>query len=237
MGAEGTEPARIGEVDAARAHLYALLGQLLARPPAQAVLDRVAGLRGAGGTLGDAIDDLAAGAAAGEAAVRREFDALFIGLDRGELVPYASYYLTGFLNGRPLAHLRRDLEVLGVGRLPGVAEPEDHIALLCETMAGLIAGTIAPAAGMDEEAFFRRHLAPWAERFFSDLERARAAVFYRPLGRLGRLFTSIEAQAWAMAAEAGDEPATSAMAEGGQGEGGEPWPRTSVSAASSGAGS
>jgi TorA maturation chaperone TorD len=214
MGAEAMEPARIGEVDAARAHLYALLGQLLARPPAQGVLDRVAGLRGAGTALGDAIDDLAAAAAAGEAQVRHEFDALFIGLDRGELVPYASYYLTGFLNGRPLAHLRRDLGALGLERLPGVAEPEDHIALLCETMAGLIGGRTAPAADIDEEAFFRRHLAPWAGRFFEDLERARAAVFYRPLGRLGRLFTGIEAQAFAMAAEAGDERATSAAAEG-----------------------
>jgi TorA maturation chaperone TorD len=144
--------------------------------------------------------------------VRREFDVLFIGLDRGELVPYASYYLTGFLNGRPLAHLRRDLRTLGLERLPGVAEPEDHMALLCETMAGLIGGGTAPSADVDEEAFFRRHLAPWAGRFFEDLERARAAVFYRPLGRLGRLFTSIEAQAWAMAAEAGDERAAAAIA-------------------------
>ena len=42
--------------------------------------------------------------------VEREYFDLFIGLGRGELLPYGSYYLTGFLHERPLARLREDLE-------------------------------------------------------------------------------------------------------------------------------
>ena len=54
------------------------------------------------GDFGAAIDALAA--AAQEASVRsvsREYHDLFIGVGRGELVPFASYYLTGFLNEKP----------------------------------------------------------------------------------------------------------------------------------------
>ena len=75
----------------------------------------------------------------------REYHALFIGVGRGELVPFASYYLTGFLNERPLAVLRQDLARLGAVRSESVKEPEDHIAALCEVMAGLIEGSFAEA--------------------------------------------------------------------------------------------
>ena len=57
---------------------------------------------------------LAARAAGCDAdAARREYDALFIGIARGELVPYASYYITGFLHERPLARLSMEMEELG----------------------------------------------------------------------------------------------------------------------------
>lgn len=144
--------------------------------------------------MGQALDELARLAAAtGADAAEREHNALFIGVDRGELVPYASFYLTGFLHDRPLARLRRDMQALGVERRPGVAEPEDHIAALCEIMAGLITGAYGEAPAADAASFFRRHLAPWAGRFFADLERARAAALYRPVGTLGRIFLTIEA--------------------------------------------
>ncbi|MDW8443308.1 MAG: DUF3306 domain-containing protein [Acetobacteraceae bacterium] len=132
-------------------------------------------------------------------AVEREFFDLFIGVGRGELLPYASYYLTGFLHERPLARLRGDLARLGVARAEGVAEPEDHIATLCEVMAGLIDGTFPAPAGEDGR-FFERHLRPWAERFFADLEGAKAARFYRAVGTLGGRFVAIETEALALPA-------------------------------------
>jgi TorA maturation chaperone TorD len=133
----------------------------------------------------------------GADSVAREYFDLFIGTGRGELLPYGSYYLTGFLNERPLARLRADLEALGIERAAETAEPEDHAAILCEIMAGLIGGQFR--APLDRQLQFQeKHLAPWIGRFFADLEAAKAAVFYRPVGTIGRLFIDIETQAFAL---------------------------------------
>jgi TorA maturation chaperone TorD len=183
-----------------RARVYGLLSGLLARPPDDGLLARLTGLGDDGSALGEALGAL--GTAAREAraeAVEREFHDLFIGLGRGELLPYASYYLTGFLHERPLAKLRGDLAVLGIERAAGVVEPEDHIATLCEVMAGLIDGSLGDGPEQDRR-IFERHLRPWAERFFADLEQAKAARFYRAVGRLGRVFIGIETEAFALPA-------------------------------------
>jgi TorA maturation chaperone TorD len=182
-------------VDSERARLFALLGRLLGGAPDAALLALLRLLRPVDGELGEGYAALSAAAAATapEAAEREYFD-LFIGVGRGEILPYASYYLTGFLHERPLADLRGDLARLGIERAEGVAEPEDHIAFLCETYAGLIAGAFAP--GPEETApFFARHIRPWAARFFADLEKAQAASFYRAVGRLGRIAVELEAAA------------------------------------------
>ena len=128
--------------------------------------------------------------------VEREYFDLFIGLGRGELLPYGSYYLTGFLHERPLARLRAHLDKLGIERTEGQAEPEDHAAILCEIMAGLASRRFPAPTGSDREVF-EQHLAPWIGRFFADLEQAEAADFYRRIGALGRVFISIETEAFA----------------------------------------
>jgi TorA maturation chaperone TorD len=142
------------------------------------------------------------------AAAKAEYGALFIGMARGELLPYASYYLTGFLNEKPLALLRQDMARLGIARAENVKEPEDHIAAICEMMAGLIEGSFgAPADLETQRAFFDRHLACWAETFFTDLEAARAAVLYAPVGTVGRAFIEIERTAFEMSGSATLRPA------------------------------
>jgi TorA maturation chaperone TorD len=182
-------------VDLERSRLFALLGRLLGDSPDAALLARLKGLRAGEGEIGEAYGTLgAAAAAATPEAVEREYFRLFIGVGRGELLPYASYYLTGFLHERPLAELRGDLARLGVARAEGVAEPEDHIAFVCETFAGLIAGDFA-AEPEEAAAFFARHMRPWAARAFADMEKAEGADFYRAVGRLGRLAVEIEAAA------------------------------------------
>ena len=182
-------------MDVERARLFALLGRLMSAAPDAGLLAQLRQLRATEGELGEAYGLLGAAAAATTAeAVEREYFNLFIGVGRGEILPYASYYLTGFLHERPLADLRGDLGRLGIERAEGVAEPEDHIAFVCETFAGLIAGAFA--AGPEEAApFFARHIRPWAARMFADLEKAEAAAFYRAVGRLGRLAAEIEATA------------------------------------------
>jgi TorA maturation chaperone TorD len=188
----------VDEVDAARAHEYALLSVLLARAPDSALLARIAQLRGDPTPLGLAHAALAEAASrATVERVEREFFELFIGIGRGELLPYSSYYLTGFLHERPLARLRVDLQELAVERAEGQAEPEDHAAILCETMAGLVSRRF-PAPAEADRRLFELHLAPWIGRFFVDLERAQSADFYRAVGALGRAFVEIEAEAFAL---------------------------------------
>ena len=196
FAAEATGDAN--EVDVARAQEYALLAALLARAPDAGLLSRLSELRADASPLG------LAHAALGQAAsgttverVEREYFDLFIGLGRGELLPYGSYYLTGFLHERPLARLRTDLAALGIERAEGQYEPEDHAAILCEIMAGLASGRFGAKPGADQQ-IFEKHLAPWISRFFADLERAEAADFYRQVGTLGRVLMDIETEAFAL---------------------------------------
>jgi TorA maturation chaperone TorD len=188
----------VDEIDLARSREYALLSALLARSPDAELLTRLARLGGDASPLGVAHIALAEAAANADVTkVEREYFNLFIGLGRGELLPYGSYYLTGFLNERPLARLRDDLAALGVERVEGNYEPEDHAATLCEIMSGLAGGTLPAPEGM-EHRLFEKHLAPWIGRFFTDLERAEAASFYRHVGTVGRAFVEIETEAFAL---------------------------------------
>jgi TorA maturation chaperone TorD len=190
----------VDEIDRARAQEYALLATLLSRSPDRDLIGRLALLRGDASPLG------AAHAALGEAAGRadqasagREYFDLFTGLGRGAILPYSSHYLTGSLYGRPLARLRETLQQLGITGGAGHSEPEDHVAILCEVMAGLVGGDIAGPAGTDR-VFFEKHLAPWIRRFFVDLEHAKSADFYARVGSLGRVFVDVETEAFALSA-------------------------------------
>lgn len=187
------------ELDLARGREYGLLARLLLRAPDAALLDALAQLRGDATELGLARIALAEAASATSAeAVGHEFFDLFIGVGRGDVLPYASFYLTGFLHERPLAAVRQAMAELGVARDPSVAEPEDHLGTLCEIMSGLSDGSIASDdAG---EAFFRKHLAPWAARCFTDIANAPSANFYQAVGRLGQSFIGIETEAFALPA-------------------------------------
>ncbi len=188
------------EEDALRADLYGLLATLLSGPPSQEVISSAAALTGDKSDLGRAVTELASIAAkATPEQLKREYNALFIGLGRGELLPYGSYYLTGFLHEKPLALLREHMKMLGIARNEDVKEPEDHIATLCEMMAGLIRGAFGtPLPPKDQEAFFNTHVAPWAGHFFTDLEKASGSVFYAPVGKIGRAFMQIEIEACRM---------------------------------------
>jgi TorA maturation chaperone TorD len=200
-GAEtALNPIPIDDLDLARAQEYALLSLLLARAPDAALVQRLAQLRGDATPLGLAHAALSEAASRTDVArIEREYFDLFIGLGRGELLPYGSYYLTGFLHERPLARLRVHLASLGIERSQGIPEPEDHAAILLEIMSGLVSGRFAVPAGTDRE-FFEQHVAPWIGQFFGNLEDAQRADFYRRVGALGRLFVDIEKEAFALPA-------------------------------------
>ena len=196
------EDIKIASEDRLRADLYNFLGLMLSGPPDQLLLDQCAGLSGDESDLGQAIAGLARVAKASKPKkVESEFNALFVGLGRGELLPYASYYLTGFLNEKPLATLRTDMAVRGMTRAPNVFEPEDNIASLMEMMGGMIVGRFAvPASLDDQKTFFNKHIAPWAGHFFADLEGAKNSVLYASLGSVGKAFMEIEREAFRLTA-------------------------------------
>ena len=191
---------QIADVDRARADLYNFLGLLLARPADEMTLAQTAGLSGDETELGQAIGTLSKLAKVSKpGAVESEFTKLFIGLGRGELLPFASYYLTGFLNEKPLALLRQDMAAHGLARSETVFEPEDSVASLMEMMGALIVGRFgAPASIEAQRTFFNKHIGPWAGHFFTDLEEAKTSVFYAPVGTVGRIFMAIEAEAFRM---------------------------------------
>ena len=94
-----------------RAGAYALLASLLGQPPTASVLAQI-GQFDAQSDAGQAAscDEFGLALASLELAVQtarveeieNEFYTLFIGIGRGDLMPYGSWYQTGFLMERPL---------------------------------------------------------------------------------------------------------------------------------------
>jgi len=180
--------------------MYEFLAALLRQEPSDELIGLVAGLKGDNSSIGSASTVLATLASKlANDEIRDEYMRLFIGVGRGELLPYASYYLTGFLNDKPLAKLRNEMQVMGIERAEGVKDPEDHIASLFDIMAGLIRGTFdAPNDLAAQAAFFKTHIDPWAPLLMQDIEAAKSAVFYAPVGTIGRAFLEIESEAFDM---------------------------------------
>ncbi|MFQ5936847.1 MAG: molecular chaperone [Acidiferrobacterales bacterium] len=181
--------------EAVRANTYALLGTLLAAPPSRDVLTLLTQID----VVNDGASDMAAAWGALRLASERaveddlddEYHELFVGLGRGELVPYGSWYMTGFIMDRPLGVLRQDLAALGFERQKDVHEPEDHAAALCETMS-MIASNSQAVGFETQRKFFQEHIGPWMEGFFRDLQNAKHARFYRAVGQFGEQFMALE---------------------------------------------
>lgn len=182
------------EEDQARIGMYSLLSRLLAAPADQAQLDELAQMEldaNAQGVAAVALSMLRLAAQRAQARdVDNEYHTLFIGVGRGELVPFGSWYQTGAMMERPLGELRQDLARFGLEREAGNPDPEDHVAFLCATMAFLASSQDFDDA--TERNFFRRHVGNWMSAFFHDLENAGSACFYKAVGHLGAVFMDLE---------------------------------------------
>ncbi len=183
---------RIDEIDRARAQEYALLAALLGpRARRRAAAKRLAGVARR--------DASPARRRACRARRRRRnttrrtrrariLRSVHRRLGRGELLPYGSYYLTGFLHERPLARLARRSRRLGIERAEGQVASRKITRRRCaKSWRARVSGRLPAPAGSDQQ-IFEKHMAPWIGRFFADLEQAEAADFYRRVGTLGRVF-------------------------------------------------
>jgi TorA maturation chaperone TorD len=194
----------IGAEDAARADFYALLARLFYGAPDAALLAWIAAAdeivaEQDDAPLAQAWSALIAACAAVEPdAVRQEYDDLFVGVGRPEVMLFGSFYLAGFMNEKPLVRLRDDLVRLGLARRSGATEPEDHVAALADVMRHLIGDTAATPAQREAcaQAFFAEHLEPWYPKLCAAIEAAPQANFYRRAAAFARAFLDIESQSF-----------------------------------------
>ncbi len=192
--------------ETARSELYGLLAFLYYAPPATEFLAnlRVATTEApaAGAFLEEPWRALVGVAREmTDEAIRQEYNTLFEGLGKPDVYLYGSHFLSGFLNEKPLARLRTELNALGLARDEAMSETEDHIAYLCEVMRYLIAGEDVAVANLTRQrAFFSTHLQPWVTQLCDDLQQHPKAHFYAALAELTRAFMSVEAQGFDMLA-------------------------------------
>ena len=177
-----------------RIDIYGLLSALLRQPPSEGRLEHVTNIDfhpDIPSSLSRAVGAVKAAAGrTGAERVAREYQALFVGIERGEVVPYASWYMQNRVHGTPPVPLEDHLAALQIRRRGEACDSGDHAAALCELMVLVIAEPqiLIP----DQAAFFNTQLAPWMPLFFEDLRNAPSADFYRPVARLGELFMELE---------------------------------------------
>ena len=190
----------VSDEDALRADMYDFLASLLRKEPTDELIDKISELDGDETPIGSACLTLAHLAKTmDKGLIRNEYVEMFIVVGRGEVLPFASYYLTGFLNDKPLSNLRADMADIGIVRVKGVKEPEDHIASLFDIMSGLIRGHFGRIFSTAEQAdFFNKHIEPWAGLLMRDIEAAKTGLFYAPVGSIGKSFLEIESAAFSM---------------------------------------
>ena len=182
-----------------RANYYYLLSKLLSEPPTKETLESVAlfGVPANQASNSFLITLNALAEAAGTSpdieALDDEYHDLFIGMGRGEIVPYGSWYKTGMLMDKPLSLVRQDLKALGIERIKDNREPEDHIAALFDIM-GIIIDCGDEYQFKTQQTMFQRHIKPWARRFFRDMVAARKANFYKKVGAFGIEFIDFETE-------------------------------------------
>ncbi len=201
-------PSADGE-ELARAEVYGLLAALLAGPPSAELYAQlqVAATEAptAGGLLERSFSELVASSRrVAREAVGAEYDALFQGLGKPEVLLHASYYIAGTLNDTPLVALRDDLRTLGLEPEPALATTEDHIACLCEVMRYLIAGGDASMATLGaQRRFFASHLQGWTGALWEALAAHPRGDFYRAVAGFARDFFAVERQGFDMFDDAG----------------------------------
>ncbi|MDP2819714.1 MAG: molecular chaperone TorD family protein [Polaromonas sp.] len=203
-----TQPAQLLssslDEETARAEVYGLLAALYYAPPSAELLDNlrvaVTEAPAAGALLEAPWGELVKVARnLSHEAIAREYDGLFGGVGKPEVYLFGSHYLSGFLNEKPLAALRTDLDALGLARDDAMSETEDHLAYLCEVMRYLIAGEDVEVANLTRQReFFARHLQPWVSLLCDAVAAHPKSDFYRSVAGFTQVFVSVETQGFDM---------------------------------------
>ncbi len=185
---------KVCHLSALRQQIYLLLSALLREVPAADLLDAIHNSKAEWNTENKALDEALCrlSESAGEERVEKleeDYHDLFVGVTQGKLSPYASRYLTGCLHEAPLVELRGELMELGVERVEGLKEPEDHLATLFEVMAWL-----SKEGHPRQSGFFAKYIAGWGGGFFNEMERSATTPFYSAVAILGQVWLQCEAR-------------------------------------------
>jgi TorA maturation chaperone TorD len=188
-----------------RAELYGLLARLWFAPPDAALFEQFAVAVTEAPQRGSFLegpwqDLVAAMRAGGERAAGEEYEALFIGIGKPDILLYGSHHLAGALNEKPLVALRTDLAELGLARDAAIGETEDHVSFLFEVMRYLIAGDDVAVCNLERQRrFFRSHVQPWVAGSLCDaVEQHPRARLYAALAGFTRAFVQVETQGFDM---------------------------------------
>lgn len=190
--------------ETARAEVYGLLSALYYAAPSADLLTQlrvaVTDAPNAGGFLEEPWRALVGAArATTPETLAAEYNTLFGGVGKPEVYLFGSFYLSGFLNEKPLAKLRADVAALGLERDDAMSETEDHVAYGCEVMRYLIAGDDVAVANLtQQQQFFRSHLHPWLPRMCEAIAKHPQSHFYRAVADFTLAFISVEAQGFDM---------------------------------------
>lgn len=190
--------------EVARAELYGLLARLWYAAPDAELLSAFQVVPTEAPAAGAFLEEpwrqlVGAARGIGLAEARAEYDALFGGMGKPEVYLFGSHYLSGFLNDKPLAQLRNDLDRLGLARDASVSESEDHVACLFEVMRYLIAGEDVEVANLTQQnAFFSTHVQPWLPAMCAAVTAHPRARFYAALAAFTGAFAEVETQGFDM---------------------------------------
>jgi TorA maturation chaperone TorD len=189
--------------EAARANFYALIARLLTGGPDEALLGHLAAAESLPETANRPMREawralIDASTEADADAIGEEYDALFIGVGKAPVSLYAGFYGGAPAVDHPRVRIQADLAALGLARSDHANEPEDHFAVLFETMRVLVGGGAGrePAPVGEQKRFFDRHVRPGAARFFAAVGAAAKANYYRRVADLGAAFIALETESF-----------------------------------------
>lgn len=186
--------------ETARAEVYGLLAALFYAPPGPELLAQLRVAVTEAPTAGGFLEEpwrqfVGTVRNLSDEQVATEYDALFGGVGKPEVYLFGSFYLSGFLNEKPLAALRSDLAALGLARDEAMPETEDHFACVCEVMRYLIAGDDVEIANLtQQQKFFSTHVQPWVPAMCEVITAHPKAQFYAALAAFTAAFVSVETQ-------------------------------------------
>lgn len=186
--------------ETARAEVYGLLAALFYAPPGPELLAQLRVAVTEAPTAGGFLEEpwrqfVGTVRNLSDEQVATEYDALFGGVGKPEVYLFGSFYLSGFLNEKPLAALRSDLAALGLARDEAMPETEDHFACVCEVMRYLIAGDDVEVANLtQQQKFFSAHVQPWVPAMCEAIGAHPKAQFYAALAGFTAAFVSVESQ-------------------------------------------